>query len=447
MKLILSALLIMVLAWAFQLGLLVYAAYIALGLIALSRFFAHVWVQGVRVERPDVPLKHEIGDKIKIELQFENRSKLSVPWLLAEDFTSQNDFTASPPRLKVKGVTRKIFSLRGNSETEFGYEVELLRRGCYQFGPVLVETGDLFGLHRDFRLLTQAVIATVYPKILPLTGYDIESARPMGEIRLTNRLFDDPTRISGIKPHERGEPLNRIHWRATARTGELQSKVYESTSVAGATIVLDFSKEAFPAPGEFYASELAITLAGSIAQLLTQLNQQVGIATNGADALVRLGLGMQELQFKTRSIAKHALQSSISKPLPHAVTVDTRRDVEQFDRILDQLARLELSAEFPYSALLAQTAHRFPRSATVLAILGKVTEETALALGSLKQRGYTVTALLVAVGDAMNPRWAAAPEWAAHLLERDIPYRIVSDEAAAQAICSPEGLAELNAHT
>lgn len=446
MKVALSVAAALALAWALQLGLLVYAGYVALGLIALSRLFASVWVRAVDAQRAPVTLKHEIGDKISIELQFENKSGLGVPWLLAEDFTLQNDFTSRPQKLSIRGETRKIFSLKAREEAFFGYEVELLRRGCYQFGPLLVETGDLFGLHRDFRILTEAAMVVVYPKILPLDGYDIESARPMGEIRLTNRLFDDPTRILGIKPHERGEPLNRIHWRATARTGELQSKVYESTSVAGATIVLDFSHEAFPKPGEYYASELAITLAGSIAQMLTHLNQQVGFATNGGDGLERLSARAEELRFKTRSVAKHALRAGIGRMLPQAVMVETRRDVEQFDRILEQLARLELSDEFPLAAMLGQAASRFPRSATVLAILGRVTEETALALGALKQRGYSVTAILVSGAEDANPIWAAKPEWAAHLLERDIPFRVVTDEAGAQRVCSPQGLGELNCH-
>ena len=445
MKLLALALLVAIAAAVLRLGLLVYAAYVACALIALSKLFSRAWAHNIEASRNEVPLKHEIGDKFNMEVTLTNHSGLSAPWLLAEDYVAQNDFTSRPQRIKLRGETRGILSLKKNSEQTLTYEVELLRRGCYQFGPLLLETGDLFGLQRDFRLLTKPAIVTVYPKLLPLHGYDIQSNRPMGEIRLTNRLFDDPTRVQGIKPHVPGEPLNRIHWRATARTGQLQSKVYESTSVAGATIVLDFSKSAFPPPGEYYGSELAIQLAAAIAEALTQLNEQVGLATNGVDALERLKHSTADLSFRSRTVAQHKLRENIAKPIPQPVLVPTRRDVEQFERILDQLARLELSDDFPYAELLAQAAPHFARSATVLAVLGNVTEETALALASLEQRGFCVTALVISAGERGNPRWATAPEWAAHLLERDIPYRWVPDETTVQSICTPEGLSNLSA--
>jgi hypothetical protein len=54
-----------------------------------------------------------------------------------------------------------------------------------------------------------------------LEGYNLSSRRPIGEIRLAHRLFEDPTRMAGVRPYQQGDPLNRIHWRATARTGAI----------------------------------------------------------------------------------------------------------------------------------------------------------------------------------------------------------------------------------
>src|SRR5438309_1532742 len=82
--------------------------------------------------------------------------------------------------------------------------------GYCQIGPTVLESGDLFGLHRRYRVVTEPVYVLVYPKVVPLRGYDVASRRPIGDIRLTHRLYEDPTRIAGVRAYQPGDPLNRI---------------------------------------------------------------------------------------------------------------------------------------------------------------------------------------------------------------------------------------------
>ena len=111
----------------------------------------------------------------------------------------------------------------------------------------MLESGDLFGLHRRFKVVTEPHFVMVYPKVIPLSGYDLSSRRPIGEIRMAHRLFEDPTRLAGVREYQRGDSFNRIHWKATASTGKLHSRIYDPSTVAGATIILDFHKDMYPA--------------------------------------------------------------------------------------------------------------------------------------------------------------------------------------------------------
>ncbi len=163
-------------------------------------------------------------------------------------------------------------------------------RGYYQVGPLVLETGDLFGLHRRFRIVTEPVYIMVYPKVVPLPGYDLASRRPIGEIRLTHRLFEDPTRIAGVRAYQPGDPLNRVQLAATARTGVLHSKVYDASTIAGATIVLDFHRDSYPARNEPGRSELAVTTAVALANAVCLMGQPIGLITNGRDAADRIRL-------------------------------------------------------------------------------------------------------------------------------------------------------------
>src|SRR5690606_14260702 len=139
-----------------------------------------------------------------------------------------------------------VISLRAESTQTLTYQLDCNRRGYYQIGPIVLETGDLFGLHRRHRILAEPHYLLVYPRVVAIPNYDIASRRPIGEVRMTHRLYEDPTRIAGVRKYQAGDPLNRVHWRATARTSTLHSKVYEPSSVAGATLLLDFHRATHP---------------------------------------------------------------------------------------------------------------------------------------------------------------------------------------------------------
>src|SRR5262249_39648190 len=130
------------------------------------------------------------------------------------------------------------------------YQLTCRMRGYYQLCPLGMESGGLFCLHRRYLVDAPPTYLLVYLRIVPLLGYEPGSRRPIGDIRMTHRLYEDPTRIAGIRAYEVGDPLNRVHWRATARAGTLQSKLYEPSSLSGATIVLDFHEAAWPRQGE-----------------------------------------------------------------------------------------------------------------------------------------------------------------------------------------------------
>src|SRR5207302_11025042 len=85
-----------------------------------------------------------------------------------------------------------------------------------------------------------------------------------------------------------GDPLQRVHWKVTARTGELHCRVYEPTSLAGATLLVDFHQDGYHKRGEPHRSDLAATTAASIAYAVSVLNQQLGLASNGRDAADRI---------------------------------------------------------------------------------------------------------------------------------------------------------------
>src|SRR5438874_1567547 len=428
MKWFAGALFLLLAALMLESGLLAYAMYVLLGLLLISRLLTRSWINGLSANRTCDRETAEIGEEVNVDVVVRNDGMLPVPWVLLEDMLPAKALIENRNRLRVRKKRLKIAMLASWGRTTLNYQIEFKQRGYYQLGPLVLESGDLFGLHRRYRVGTAPHFVLVYPKVVPLEGYELASRRPVGEVRLTHRLFEDPTRIAGVRHYEVGDPLNRVHWRATARTGLLHSKVYEPSCIAGASILLDFHESGYPDFKEPFRSELAVTTAASLANTLYELGHQVGLVSNGRDAADRIRTEGWAHDYRTREAALASAAGEESDRLQPLV-VPARRGVEQFQRILETLARVELNDGLDMAGLIEEAGNRLPRNATVVAILGEVSAETALALGSLRRHGYAVTAVLVQF------REEAGETAYVRLAAEGIDVRYVKDEASVAVLC------------
>src|SRR4051812_15131328 len=288
MRWFVGATLLLAIALTFGLGLLAYAMYALLAVMIVSRWLSRTWIENIAAERECNRLSANVGDKVAVVVNLKNRGVLPIAWVLLEDLLPRTALIHEPPNLRPEGRRMQLRMLPSLGRGTLLYQVTCNRRGYYQIGPLVLETGDLFGLHRRYRVATEPHFLLVYPQVVPLAGYEIASRRPIGEIRLQHKLYEDPTRISGVRQYAAGDPMNRVHWGATARTGVLHSKVYEASTIAGATILLDFHLSSHAAKDEPYRSELAITVAASLANAVYEMGQQIGLVSNSRDAADRI---------------------------------------------------------------------------------------------------------------------------------------------------------------
>jgi len=429
MKWFVGATLLLLFALAFNLGLLAYAMYALLGVMVASRFLTRTWAENLSAERECNRFSANVGDLVAVLVTIKNSGALPVAWALVEDLLPRSALAQRPPKLTVHGSRLQLVMLKSRGRKTVMYQLECNQRGYFQIGPLVLETGDLFGLHRRYRVVTAPHFLLVYPDVMALEGFDVASRRPIGEVRMTYRLYEDPTRIAGVRSYEAGDPLNRVHWRATARTGHLHSKVYEPSTVVGATIVLDFHQAAYDPAYEPYRSELAVTAAASLANAVYQMGQQVGLVTNGRDAADRIRQEGWDHDPRTRQAAQRTAAMLEQSDRLEPLVVDTRRGPEQLMRILEMLARVELTDGLRFHQLVTETISRMPRDASVIALLSSLSTETAVALGNLRRRGFAVTAILnlYQVHDFERA--------SGQLLAEGVEARHLRDEASIVTIC------------
>ena len=441
MKLYIIATVVFVAAVAAGAGYVVFMAYALFSAIAICGYLASRWSKSLSAVRTCRTYAAEIEEQVAVTIVMCNEGLMPIVWTLVEETLPPEQFPRGGQRMTFSGTKLRAMTLRPKERKTLTYNVAFHRRGYYRIGPLLQETGDLFGFYRKCCVVTEPHYILVYPKIVPLEGWDLASRRPVGEVRLGCRLFEDPTRIAGVRRYVAGDPMNHIHWKATARTGVLHTRLHDPSSVAGITILLDFARESYPIRNEPFRSELAVTAAASVTNAIFEMSQQAGLITNAFDAadLVRDERHKKRrgLEFLSRATARARAEQEDIDARPKPLVLPADKGPAHFQQIWEMLARVKLSEGISFGETIIRESGSIARDATVMAILGEVTPETALALGSLRRSGLAVTAVINTYYDHDFEKSAGM------LLAENIEVRKLRDEEAVLTLCQDVALSRV----
>ncbi|MBD3291392.1 MAG: DUF58 domain-containing protein [Armatimonadia bacterium] len=368
-----------------KLSFFAFALY-ALGAVSLTAYaMTYAGLGGLETERHVTARDLDIDEDLLVTVAVRNRKALPTIWVVAEDIL--------PRGLEAAGTWARAVLLMPNASTRLQYRLRCNRRGFFRIGPTLFETGDFFGLNRRFATGEHASYVTVYPKIVPLAQYAIPTSKPMGETVVKRRLVEDPTRLAGVREYRTGDPLRRIHWKATARTARLHSRVFEYTTLIGANIILDFSREAWD--GDRERSELAVTAAASIASHVADRRQQVGLVSNGGDASDIMPEDTSRISAPTRPRIYQLLAEREQTDRLTPLRIPVRRGEHNLQLMLRSLARLRMTDALSFGELIEEEYETWPREATALAIVPGISRELLPRLVEMRNSGFTVAVMII----------------------------------------------------
>jgi uncharacterized protein (DUF58 family) len=235
-----------------------------------------------------------------------NRKPLPMPWLDARLFLGDGVEPPNPQPGSPRGWIDCGFPLRGRERVVVHLPVHVPARGAYAIGPLRLRSGDWLGFTQSERTVPLAPEVIAYPAPLAVRDRALASLRPLAETATRRGLVPDPLRFRGVRPHRRGDARKEIHWKASARLRELQTKLYEpATSLDSIFLVNVASYEQYWIQADPEAAELVISAAAELIRLAAGAGRQVGLVTNGIDNLTHerprsaLGRGPRSL---TRSL-------------------------------------------------------------------------------------------------------------------------------------------------
>jgi uncharacterized protein (DUF58 family) len=227
------------------------------------------------------------GEEVPLRLEVENRKLLPLSWLRVQDpwpkaIAPKDEEALGPSHLPDQGLLTHIFSLRWYERARRSYDLVFHKRGVYKVGPALLTSGDFFGLYEQTKELYPLERITVFPPLLPASELDLPAEDPFGDRKSMRRLFEDPNRPMGIREYHPEDEFRRVHWPATARTGQLQVKVYQPTSAQVVVLCLNVSTFARHWEGIYPALlERLISLTATLAARGVEQGYRVGLISNG----------------------------------------------------------------------------------------------------------------------------------------------------------------------
>ncbi len=156
------------------------------------------------------------------------------------------------------------------------YILERLPRGLYAFEDVRAELADPFGLERAIVALPAPGALLVYPRLERLQQLFSESGAHSHDGRRLLLRRHTGLELHGVREYEQGESLRRVHWRSTARRGQLMVKELEDAPRDEIAVLLD--ADAKSVVGESF--DVQVRAAGSIVEAYVRRGRRAVLVVN-----------------------------------------------------------------------------------------------------------------------------------------------------------------------
>jgi uncharacterized protein (DUF58 family) len=304
------------------------------------------------------PPRIPAGSTAHVLLRLHNISRLPTGLILAEDAIPYA--LGTRPRYVLDKIER-------NGSRELSYSLRSDLRGKFEVGPLQLRIADSFGLVEITRSFSGRTEFVVTPRVYPLARTMISrtwAGEGDGRSRLTATAGEDDVIPRAYRD---GDDLRRVHWRSTARYGELMVRREEQRWRNRATLLLDTRASAHMGSGPSSSFELAVSAAASVGVHLAQEGLIGQLITHEG---VSLGAGMS---FE--------------------------------DMLLDALAVIKPSNSRDLAGGIKEM--RISSAGVIIAVMGRLSEADARLLASCRNEGSQAIAMLLAVGTWADPRWSS----------------------------------------
>jgi uncharacterized protein (DUF58 family) len=323
---------------------------LVLALVGIALLLVNRHGLGLDVTRTVTPSRVAIDERSVVTARIRNTETSPSPISMAEE--SIDYALGDRPRFVVP-------ALRPGTTHEVQYTVRSHTRGLHRLGPLRVRVKDPFGLALRATSVPGDAEVVVLPRVVPLT-----SGRSLGSGIGSEGSIPHMVALHGeddqtVREYRDGDDLRRIHWPATARTGDIMVRQEDLPAKRRAVVLLDTRASGHGGSGRNSSLEWGVTTAASLLVHLVGTSYSVHLLT--ADPSSETG-------------------------------------VHQDDSVepgLDTLARVQLGGDEGIRAQLHAAHGLTSQGGLVVYVGGPLSDDDAHTLAALRQPGSTGVGLVV----------------------------------------------------
>ncbi|WP_024935574.1 DUF58 domain-containing protein [Actinomadura welshii] len=222
------------------------------------------------------PARLPVGREARVDLRLENVSRLPSGLLMVEDRVPY----------ALGGRTRFVLErIEPHGTRELGYRIRSDVRGRYRVGPLTVRLADPFGMVELLRSFSLSDTLTVTPAIVPLPASRLAGGWAGGGDSIARAVSAAGEDDVAPRDYRHGDDLRRVHWRSTARRGELMVRREEQHFQSSGTLFLDTRRSAHWGDGPGGSFEQAVSATASIGVHLVRTGMSLRYVTDRGEAL------------------------------------------------------------------------------------------------------------------------------------------------------------------
>ncbi len=211
------------------------------------------------------------GDSLDLEYKISNLGRLPILRLEIQNSILEN----------LSGIRedKKLISLKPGQVYREKISINLNKRGHFHLGHLLISILDIFNISQLNKPFYEKMDLVVYPKIIKISRFSIQTTLETGDLRAYNNFFYDKSQIKSLRDYTENDSIKDIHWKLTSKQGRPILKEYDQSGNIETNLILVNSELYFLGENIHILEDLMAEVATSLVSYYMERNIKIKLQT------------------------------------------------------------------------------------------------------------------------------------------------------------------------